>query len=69
MGTMDDTLLTELQAVAADPRVKRIPTDEAVKERARTLYNILDLLTTKGPRKMVREVPEQNGTKRTEASC
>ena len=53
--------MTELQAVAADPRVKRIPTDEAGKESARTLYNILALLTTKGPRKMVREVPEQNG--------
>ena len=58
---MDGTLLTELQAVAADPRVKRTPTDEAGKERARTLYNILALLTTEGPRKMVREVPEQNG--------
>ena len=61
VGTMDGTLLTELRAVAADPRVKRIPTDEAGNERARTLYNILTLLTTKGPRKMVREVPDQNG--------
>ena len=34
--------LTELQAVAADSRVKRIPTDEAVKERARTLYTICE---------------------------
>ena len=39
--------------------MKRIPTDEAGKERAKTLYNILALLMTKGPRKMVREVPEQ----------
>ena len=42
VGTMDGTLLTELPAVAADPRVKRIPTDEAGNERARTLYNIAD---------------------------
>ena len=41
--------------------MKRIPTDEAGNERARTLYNILALLTTEGPRKMVREVPDQNG--------
>ena len=61
VGTMDGTLSTELQAVAADPRVKRIPKDEAVNERARTLYNTLTLLTTKGPRKMVREIPDQNG--------
>ena len=61
VGTMDGTLLMELQAAASDPRVKRTPTDEAGKERARTLCNILALLTTKGPRKMVREVPDQNG--------
>ena len=60
VGTMD-ALLKELQTVAPDPRVKRTPADEARKERARTLHNILALLTTKGPRKMVREVPEQNG--------
>ena len=59
--TMDGTLLTELRAVAANPKVKRIWTDEAGNERARTLYNILALLTTKGPRKMVREAPDQNG--------
>ena len=53
VGTMDGTLLTELRTVAANPRVKRVPTDEAGNERARTLYNILSLLTTKG-RKMVR---------------
>ena len=53
VGTMDGTLLTELRAVAAKPRVQRVPTDEAGNERARTLYNILALLTTKGPRKMV----------------
>ena len=41
--------------------VKRVPTDEAGNERARTLYNIVALLTTKGPRKMVREVPDHNG--------
>ena len=57
---MDGTLLKELQAVASDPRVKRTPTNEAGKERARTLYDILALLTIKGPRKMVREVPDQN---------
>ena len=61
VGTMDGTLLTELRAVAANPRVKRVPTDEAGNERARMLYNILALLTTKGPRKMVREVPDRNG--------
>ena len=61
VGTMDGTLLTELRAVAANPRVNRVPTDEAGNERARALYNILALLTTKGPRKMVREVPDQNG--------
>ena len=61
VGTMDGTLLTELRAVAPNPRVKRIPTNEAGNERARTLYNILALLTTKGTRKMVREVPDQNG--------
>ena len=55
VGTMDGTLLTELRVV------KRIPADEAGNERARTLHNILALLTTKGPRKMVREVPDQNG--------
>ena len=60
VGTMDGTL-TELQAVAADPRVKRIPTDEAGNETARTVHNILALLTTKRPRKMVREVPDRNG--------
>ena len=27
VGTMDGTLLTELRAVAANPRVKRVPTD------------------------------------------
>ena len=43
----------ELQAVAADPRVKRIPTDEAGNERARTLCGILALLTTKEPSKKV----------------
>ena len=37
VGTMDGTLLTELQAVAADLRVKRIPTDEAGKEGADAL--------------------------------
>ena len=61
VGTMDGTLLTELHAVAANPRVKRVPTDEAGNERAKTLYSILALLTTNGPRKMVREVPDQNG--------
>ena len=60
VGTMDGTLLTELHAVAADPRVRRIPRDDAGNERARALYNILALLTTKGPQKMVREVPDQN---------
>ena len=64
VGTKDGTLFTELQAVTADPRVKRIPTDKAGNERARTLYNILALLTTKGPRKTVREVPDQNGSYR-----
>ena len=53
-------LLNELQAVASDPRVKIIPTDDAGGGRARTLYNILALLTTKEPRKMVREVPDQD---------
>ena len=47
VGTMDGTLLEELHAVASDPRLKRTPTDEAEKERARTLYSILALLTTK----------------------
>ena len=47
VGTMDAALLKELQAVASDPRVKRIPTDEAGGERASTLYNILALPTTK----------------------
>ena len=61
VGTMDGTLVQELQAISSDPVMKRSPTDDAGKERARTLYNILALLTTKGPRKMVREVPEQNG--------
>ena len=61
VGTMDRTLLKELQAVASDPRLKRTPTDEAWKERARTLHNILALPTTKGQRKMVRKVPDQNG--------
>ena len=61
VGTMDGTLLTELRAVTANPRVKRVSTDEAGNDRARTLYNILALLTTKGPRKRVREVPDQNG--------
>ena len=61
VATMDATLLKELQAVASDPRVKRIPTDEAGGERARTFYDILALLTTKGPRKMVREIPDPNG--------
>ena len=53
--------MKELQAVVSDPRVKRTPTDEARKERSRTLYNILALLTTKGPREVVREVPDQRG--------
>ena len=61
VGTMDGTLVQELQAISSDPVMKRTPTDDAGKEKARTLYNILALLTTKGPRKMVREVPEQNG--------
>ena len=61
VGTMDGTFLTVLRAVAANPRVNRVPTDEAGNERARALCNILALLTTKGPRKMVREVPDQNG--------
>ena len=61
VGTMDATLLKELQAVASYPRVKRIPTDEAGGESARMLYNILALLTTKGPRKMVREGHDQSG--------
>ena len=29
VGTMDGTLLTKLRSVAANPRVKRVPTDEA----------------------------------------
>ena len=33
VGTMDGTLLEELQAVSSDPRTKRVPTDEAGKER------------------------------------
>ena len=53
VGTMYGTLLKEPQAVASDPRVKRTPTDEARKERARLFHNILALLTTKGPRKTV----------------
>ena len=36
VGTMDGTLLKELQAVASDPSVQGTPTDEARKERART---------------------------------
>ena len=32
------------------------------------LYNVLTLLTTTRPRTMVRELPDQNGSKRTEAS-
>ena len=59
VGTVDGMLLTELQAVAADPRVKRIPTDEAGNERVRTLYSILALLTTKGT--------EKNGGRSTRA--
>ena len=55
VGTMDGERWQQTQ------RVKRIPTDEAGNERARTLYNFLALLTTRGPRKMVREVPDQNG--------
>ena len=48
--------------ISSDPVMKRNPTDDAGKERARTLYNILALLTDKGVQeKMVREVPEQNG--------
>ena len=58
---MDGTLVQELQAISSDPVMKRTPTDDAGKERARTLHNILALFTTKGPRKMVREVLEQNG--------
>ena len=61
VGTVDGTLLTELRVVGANPRVKRVPTDDAGNERARTLYNILALLTTRGPRNIVREVPDQNG--------
>ena len=56
---MDGTLLTELRTVEAKPRVKRVLTDEAGNERARTLYNILAL--DEGTAKMVREVPDQNG--------
>ena len=39
-GTMDGTLLTELRTVAANPRVKRVPTDEAGNDSARTLCNL-----------------------------
>ena len=39
VGTMDGTLMTELRTVAANPRGKRVPTDEAGNERARTLTN------------------------------
>ena len=42
VGTMDGTLLTELRAVAANPRVKRVPTDEAGNEIARTLLGTAD---------------------------
>ena len=35
-AVMDGTLLKELQAVTSEPRVKRTPTDEAGKERARS---------------------------------
>ena len=61
VGTMDAMLLKELQAIASHPRVKRIPTDESRGERAFTLHNILALLTTEGPKKTVRVVPDQNG--------
>ena len=60
MGTMDGTLLTDLRAVAANPRVKK-SRQTKLGTRGRGQYNILALLTTKGPRKMVREVPDQNG--------
>ena len=51
VGTMDGTLLKELQAVAADPRVKRTPTDEAGNVRPRTLHNILGNADDKGAKK------------------
>ena len=51
VGTMDGTLLTELRAVASNPRVKRIQTDEAGNERARTLCNILGTADDEGTAK------------------
>ena len=65
---MDGTLLKELQAVVSDPRVKRTPTDEARKERARTLCNILALLTTKDQERWYEKYQTNAGTKRTEVS-
>ena len=38
LGTMDGTLLTELDAVAVDPRVKRIPTD--AERRAHEIHHM-----------------------------
>ena len=34
VGTMDGTLVQELQAISSDPVMKRTPTDDAGKERA-----------------------------------
>ena len=39
VGTMDGTLVQELQAISSVPGTKRTPTDDAGKERARTPYN------------------------------
>ena len=60
VGTMDATLLKELQAVAFETGAKRIR-QMKLEERERTLCNILAFQMTKAPRKMVREIPDQNG--------
>ena len=67
---MDGTLLTELRTVAANPRVKRVPTDEAGNERARNALQYPGTVDDEGTAKHgARGTRPERGMKRTEASC
>ena len=51
VGTMDGTLVQELQAISSDPVMKRIPTDDAGKERARNALQYPGTVDDEGSKK------------------
>ena len=69
VGTMDGTLLKELQAIASDPRVMRTPTDEARKRESTHALQYLGTADDKRTRtRWYEKYQSKTGTKRTEVS-